>query len=210
MDLFVLQPRSTSEGHLVIMWRPWLATVYAFTGCIYRNMFLSWGDSIKQVTLYPPTKSVIKLQEILWYDDESSDREITQPLFTIDQVMSFKETTKDNQINSMLCNIDYMLESDLASSSINQVLNVETQENSYLPTLLSLYSIPKVVSQGLEKSTLQIEVNPKKFMYINLELDEQQKNQLIELLKRQSGAFAWHYNDMRGISPDTYSHHIYT
>ena len=48
------------------------------------------------------------------------------------------------------------------------------------------------------------------FLYINPELDEKQKNHLTELLKRQSGAFTWDYNDMRGINPETCSCHIYT
>lgn len=61
VDFIVLQPRSTNEGHLVILGRPWLDTADAFIGCRSGNMFISRGDSIKQITLYPPTKSVTNL-----------------------------------------------------------------------------------------------------------------------------------------------------
>lgn len=77
MNLFVLQPRYTSRGHLVILWRPWISTEDASIGYRSRNMFITQGDSIKQITLYPCSKSITKLQYVLRYDDEASDREIT-------------------------------------------------------------------------------------------------------------------------------------
>ena len=68
-----------------------------------------------------------------------------QQVFTIDEVMSIKDTTKDNKVNSGLCSIDFMYEFYLASFlSISQVLSTETQENNDLDTSLSLCSIPKV------------------------------------------------------------------
>ena len=33
VDSFVLQPQSTYEGHLVILWRLWISTIDAFIGC---------------------------------------------------------------------------------------------------------------------------------------------------------------------------------
>jgi hypothetical protein len=61
----------------VILGRPWIDTVDAFIGHIYGNMFTSWGDSVKQVTLYPPSKSMIDIQNVLWFDDVDSDKEIS-------------------------------------------------------------------------------------------------------------------------------------
>ena len=46
-------------------------------------------------------------------------------------------------------------------------------------------------------------------MHINPQLEGQQTKKLIELLQQQSGAFAWDYNDMKCIQPNTFSHHIY-
>lgn len=59
------------------------------------------------------------------------------------------------------------------------------------------------------ESTL-VEISPEKSLHINPELEGQQTKKLIELLKKQSRAFAWDYNDMKGIHPNTCSHHIYT
>lgn len=75
VDLFVLCPISTSEGHQVILGRPWISTTNTFIGLRSRKMYVSWGDSIKEVTLYPPTKSVIELKNVLWFDHEASDGE---------------------------------------------------------------------------------------------------------------------------------------
>ena len=149
----------------------WLTTMDAFIGCRSESMFISRGDSIKQITLYPPTKLVMNLLDVLWYDDEVSDQNIIQPIFTIDQEMSLKDTTKDKKIIYVLCNIYFMSKSDLASfSSINKVISIRTQENSDQTTLLSLCSIPKVASHELEQSSLPIKVSPDKFLYINPEL----------------------------------------
>jgi hypothetical protein len=41
-------------------------------------------------------------------------------------------------------------------------------------------------------------------------LEPEQKTQVIEMLQRQFDAFAWDYVDMKGIHPDTCTHHIYT
>ena len=46
-------------------------------------------------------------------------------------------------------------------------------------------------------------------MHINTRLSENQQAQLLQVLKKQARAFAWEYNDMKGIHPDTCIHHIY-
>ena len=48
VDLFIIQPKSTSRGHPVVLGRPWLATVDAFIGCRLGDMFLSKGNLVKQ------------------------------------------------------------------------------------------------------------------------------------------------------------------
>ena len=52
-------------------------------------MYISRGESVKQIKLYPPTLPKIETQHILWYDNEDSDVETTQPIFTIDQIKIF-------------------------------------------------------------------------------------------------------------------------
>ena len=57
--------------------------------------------------------------------------------------------------------------------------------------------------------TMPSEVNPRKFLHINVGLTESQQEQLLKVLKIQSGAFAWEYIDMKGIHTETCIHHIY-
>lgn len=66
------------------------------------------------------------------------------------------------------------------------------------------------ISEQLEPDTLSVEISPGKSLYINPRLDSEQQTQLIEILQKQSRAFAWEYKDMKGIQPDTCIHHIYT
>ena len=67
-------------------------------------MYISRGESVKQIKLYPPAQPKTETQNILWYDNEASDVETTQPIFTIDQIKSFQETSEENQISAFLCN----------------------------------------------------------------------------------------------------------
>jgi hypothetical protein len=47
-------------------------------------------------------------------------------------------------------------------------------------------------------------------LHINSQLTESQQEKLIQVLQEQSKYFTWDYHDMKGIHPDTFSHHIYT
>ena len=74
-----------------------------------------------------------------------------------------------------------------------------------------LYTLPlsfPAYNVYVQPKTTLAEINPRKFLHLNLELEEQQTEKLLELLKEQSGAFAWDYSDMKGIDPITCSHHI--
>lgn len=53
VDFYILQPKSTSGGHPIVLGRPWLATVDAFIGCRSGTMYISRGESVKQIKLYP-------------------------------------------------------------------------------------------------------------------------------------------------------------
>jgi hypothetical protein len=132
---------------------------------------------------------------------------MTQPIFTIDQIKSFWETSEENQISTYLCNAN-SLEQD--NFEMERILNPETQETSRPATLIVLQSTTGNTLRSLETSTLPIEISPKKFLHINPDLDEQQKADLIQILQQQEKAFAWDYQDMKGIQPKICSHHIYT
>ena len=55
-----------------------------------------------------------------------------------------------------------------------------------------------------------MEISLGRSLFINANLSHDQQNQLVNLIKAQSRAFAWIYTDMKGIHPDTCIHHIYT
>ena len=53
------------------------------------------------------------------------------------------------------------------------------------------------------------EVSLGKNLHINAALTESQQEQLLNVLKSKSRAFAWDYIDIKGIQPRTCIHHIY-
>ena len=61
VDFFILQPKSTSRGHPVVLGISWLAIADAFIGCRSGDMFLSRGNLVKQVSLYPLAKSITEV-----------------------------------------------------------------------------------------------------------------------------------------------------
>ena len=119
----------------------------------------------------------------------------------------FKKHWKKTKLVLFLCNVNF-LEQD--NSKMEKVLNLETQEISDPTSFTSLCSIARSTLKFLENSTLPIEINPNKFLHINPDLDEQQKADLIKILQQQEKNFSYNYQDIKGIQPETCSHHIYT
>ena len=66
------------------------------------------------------------------------------------------------------------------------------------------------IDEKVGASTIPMEISLGRSLFINANLSQDQQNQLVKLLKAQSGAFAWIYTDMKDIHPDTCIHHIYT
>ena len=60
-----------------------------------------------------------------------------------------------------------------------------------------------------EPDTTLVEISPGKSLYISLDLDSSQQEKLVNLLQNHLSAFAWGYEDMKGIPPETCIHHIY-
>ena len=60
-----------------------------------------------------------------------------------------------------------------------------------------------------ESDTTLDEISPGKSLYISSDLDSSQQEQLVNLLQNHLSAFAWGYEDMKVIPPETYTHHIY-
>jgi hypothetical protein len=63
---------------------------------------------------------------------------------------------------------------------------------------------PKVISKSIT-----VEIEPRKTLNINLDLSIAETRRLMKLLIEHKEAVAWDYMDMKGISSELYTHHIY-
>lgn len=64
-------------------------------------------------------------------------------------------------------------------------------------------------SCALKPETTLVEIILGKSLHISSDLDSCQQEQLVTLLRDHLDAFAWSYEDMKGIPPETFTHHIY-
>jgi hypothetical protein len=69
----VLQTKSRLGGNPIILGRPWLETIDAYIGCRDYDMTIFYGQSHKNITLYPPTKPFLEATKPLWIEDEERD-----------------------------------------------------------------------------------------------------------------------------------------
>ena len=67
VDFIILQPKSNLGGHPLILGRPWLAIVDAFIGCREGSMIISKENESRQISLYPPAKSITELEHMSWF-----------------------------------------------------------------------------------------------------------------------------------------------
>ena len=93
-------------------------------------------------------------------------------------------------------------------AQFDQIFGDEFQENLALSTFVDTPCV-FAIEEHKGSYTIPCEVNLGKVLHINAGLTESQQEQLLKVLKIQSKSFAWEYNDMKGIHPDTCIHHIY-
>eukprot|EP00253_Pinus_taeda_P034739 PITA_34739 len=186
IDFMILTPKNNLGGHPLILGRPSLATTDAFISCRSGDMYISNGNSTKKVTLYPPTKEIIEIDEKEWIDDEDD----IQPLFTMSEI------SEDSKILNTLENFETSSEYDHAQ--FQEKSNVEYLSSSQM----SLYSMEEFGSST-------IEIFPGRTLNINKNLEKLQQEELTKTLQKYFVAFAWEYTDMKGIDPKTCIHYIY-
>jgi hypothetical protein len=95
-------------GYPLILGHPWLAIVDAYIECHSGNMTISQGESVKKLKLYPPTKSMLEIEEPLWIPpDDGSDyyAENVTPILTIEQALMLKEPSDERMISNFMQNI---------------------------------------------------------------------------------------------------------
>ena len=104
VNFIVLQPKFNLGGHPLILGRPWLTTVDAFIGCRVGSMIISNENERKEISLYPPTKSITELEHMSWLIETYYEEEIVQPLFGISQAIN--EENKEDLLHNFIYNSD--------------------------------------------------------------------------------------------------------
>ena len=133
--LIILQPKSNLGGHPLILGRPWLATAYDFIGCREGSMIISKENESKQISLYPPAKSITELEHMSWLTETNYEDEIVQPLFGISQAIN--EGNEEDLLNDFLSNSDQ--ETQIDQIPINPIFESSFQEKCTIIFLQSLF-----------------------------------------------------------------------
>jgi hypothetical protein len=178
VDFTVLQPKTKLGGHPLILGRPWLATADAFISCRSGSMTISNGYETKQLTLYPHATPLPNNDNSVWVDFEDQP---TQPLLTIGQALSLKDSTEDEIINNFICE-----PSSVTPEIHNQLTAVMEFDN---PENLDSASPPQTPKTFSSKS-IPIEIEPGKSLNINPHLTDVETQQLTKLLQENKEAFA--------------------
>jgi hypothetical protein len=214
-DFVVLQPKTHLGGHPLILGRPWLATTDAFIGCRSGSMTISDGYDTKKLTLYPHATPSVEPKNSLWMDLED---ESALPVLTIGKSLSFKDETEDELINSFISDPSAVTQNmyhrlsrifdPTAQEGVSPEMFSETvvnQVNSVVTTDTETTELfPKVSSKSIV-----VEIKPGKTLNINPDLSSAETGRLMKLLIEHKEAFAWDYMDMKGISSELCTHHIY-
>eukprot|EP00253_Pinus_taeda_P008492 PITA_08492 len=203
----ILQPKTNLGGHPLILGRPWLATADAFIGCRSGSMIISHGDEKKHITLYSPAQTT-SLESVL----ETQGNKQIKTVLSINQFYDFREEEGNEDLMDLFIsepNISEQLRREQYEAADN-LLNQCFQETCTISTLQNSFENIFPVSTISNPVIKTIEVYPGKTLNIRNQLQSQQEQEVIALLKKYSKAFAWDYIDMQGIHPNTCTHHIYT
>ena len=122
----------------------------------------------KKFTLYPPARTITKIDDKEWIDDEND----IQPLFTISDI------SEDSQILNIMENFESSPEYE--HDKFQEKSNIE-----YLSSRkMSVYSMEEFGSS-------KIEIFVGRTLNINNNLEKLQKENLIKTLQQHSVAYSW-------------------
>jgi hypothetical protein len=205
IDFMIIHSKDPTKGHPIILGRPWLATANAFIGCHGGDMFISNGISSQKLTLFPPAQLVT--EELWWLKCPYYKNDKEEPLLSVDEFHALQEPIEDDILSQFL-SVTENVEFPQTYFQYDQIFREKFQERSesffsFSPSMVF------TIDEHPGSYTILVELSPGKCLYINYELSLNQHEQLTNLLKEQSGEFAWEYTDMRGVHHDTCIHHIY-
>jgi len=84
-----LNPKTNLGGHALILGRPWLSKVDAFISS--SDMKNYNANSMKKLTLYPPTREITNFENEKLIEDHEEEYEDVQPILTISQKMYIEQ-----------------------------------------------------------------------------------------------------------------------
>jgi hypothetical protein len=139
-------------------------------------MKISNGYETKQLTLYPHATPLVNNDNSVWVDFEDQP---TQPLLTIGQALSLKDSTEDEIINNFICE-----PSSVTPEIHNQLTILMESDNPEKLDSSSPPQKPKIVSS----KSIPIEIEPGKTLNINPHLTDAETQQLTKLLQENKEA----------------------
>jgi len=116
IDFMILTTKNNLGCHPLILGRPWLATVDEFISCRSGNMYISYANSTKRFTFYPPAKKLTKVESEVWIDDDNEDFKDIKTVFTLSQI------DEEDQLINLMNNND-------SSSYYEQEKSLQEQRN---------------------------------------------------------------------------------
>jgi len=159
IDFMILTPKRNLGRHPLILGIPWLATVDAYVTCRSGGMYIFDGNSTKKFALYPVTRTITKIDDKEWIDDEND----IHPLFTISTI------SEDSQILNTMENFESSPEYE--HDQFQEKSNIE-----YLSSRkMSLYYME-------EFGSFIVEIFPGKTLNISNNLEKLQQEKLIKTL----------------------------
>jgi len=205
LNILVLHTQSPASGHPLILVRPWLVTADACIGCRSRYMLISNGEVTKKLILYPPAEpsSPDKLGFTLTQNSLSArglepENEEIRPILTIGEALYFKYQTENDAISTFINNPN-----SVSNSNRPTIMSCNVQEAIELESKVE--NVPVIVPHN----NIPIEIEPGKSLNVNPDLSPSQSEWLLKVLREQKEAFSWEYTDIKGISANLCTHHIY-
>jgi len=160
------------------------------------------GNLTKKVTLYLPDKTTSDHENPLWLED--SDEEEIQPILTLYQALAINKNIEDDLICTFIPHPH-----TLSHLSFAQILENNSQENFLIAKLTQQRDDIAQLNIFSKSHAILIKIYPRKNTNIDVGLEPSQQKKPIKMLQKHRNAFAWDYNDMKGIHPNMCAHHIY-
>lgn len=148
-------------------------------------MLISHGGVVKYITLYSLAKPPMELEEALQFNDSASDEEMVWPMCMINQLNNFQECSEESQLIFLSNSSSY----GYNNHPFKQILKSDMQAKNNSTFFSSLCNATEGASQEIEPFCISIEVSPDQFFHISVELTNEQRNKLMNILQEQMKAF---------------------